>query len=96
MRNQDHLRLSSLSEEISGAASELARLRERLADQGTVLGDYQLRMLIAETPLADRHLHIAALDYRRIENEVRRLEASLADLQAERRKLAERLPAAEG
>jgi hypothetical protein len=93
MRNQDHLRLSSLSEEISGAASELARLRERLAEQGTVLGDYELRMLIAETPLADRHLHVAADDYRRIELEVRRVETSLANLRAEHRRLAERLPA---
>ncbi len=93
MRNQVHLRLSSLSEEISGAASELARLRERLTEQGTVLGDYQLRMLIAETPLADRDLHIAADDYRRVELEVRRLEISLENLRAEHRRLAERLPA---
>ena len=80
MRNQVTLRLSSISTEIAGTQAELSRLRDRLAAQGGELDERRLRMLMAETPLADLDLRIAVDDYRRIEKQVHRVEANLAAL----------------
>jgi hypothetical protein len=51
-------------------------------------------MLIAETPLADRDLQLAADDYLRIEREVRRVEEAITALHEDERRLAQRLAAA--
>jgi hypothetical protein len=93
MKNRVTRRLSTLSEEISGTRAELDRLRDRLAAHVAVLDDRRLRMLIAETPLADLDLRIADRDVRRIEGEVRRLEETLRTLRAERYRLSSLLPA---
>lgn len=91
VRNQVTMRLSTLAREIAGARAELARLRERLEAQDSVLGDCEVRMLIAETPLADRDLHVAAADRRRIADQVARAQAALDILRSEERLLAARL-----
>lgn len=94
MKSQVSRRLSSLSDEISSAQAELNRLRERLDAQQAVLDDCRVRMLIAETPLADRDLHSAADGYLRVEQEVRRVEHAIATLRAEERRLSARLTTA--
>lgn len=91
VRNQVTFRLSTLACEIAGARAELARMQERLEAQDAVLGDCQLRMLIAETPLADRDLHVAAADRRRIAQEVAQAQAALDRLCLEERQLVARL-----
>jgi hypothetical protein len=81
--------LAALSVEIAGTRTELAMARERLAERETTLEEYRLRMLIAETPLADRDLHSAALIRDRARAEVDRLEVALATLREEERRLAD-------
>lgn len=94
MSSQLSHRLFTLSEEISATRAKLDRLRDRLDAQQAALDECRVRMLIAETPLADRDLHSAADGYLRIEREVRRVEEAIMSLHSEERHLAERLAAA--
>ncbi len=80
-------RLTSLSDEISGVRTELAILREQLMFQEGVLEEARVRMLVAETPLADREFQVAADDHRRIERLVAEQETVLAALVAEQERL---------
>ncbi|MCA1727635.1 MAG: hypothetical protein LC722_08310 [Actinobacteria bacterium] len=80
-------RLSSLSDEIADVRTELSILREQLAFQGSVLEESRVRMLVAETPLADREFQVAAEDHRRIERLVAEQETLLAALVEERERL---------
>jgi hypothetical protein len=81
--------LAALSVEIAGTRTELAMARELLAERESTLEEYRLRMLMAETPLADRDLHRAALIRDRARAEVDRLELALATLRDEERRLGE-------
>jgi hypothetical protein len=80
-------RLSSLSDEIARVRTELSILREQLAFQDGVLEEARVRMLVAETPLADREFQIAADDHRRIERLVGDQETLLAALVEEQERL---------
>jgi chromosome segregation ATPase len=94
MNNQVSRHLSTISTEIAAASSELARLRDRLETQRAVLDECRLRMLIAETPLADRELQRAADGYIEVEMEVHRAERQLETLTAEQSRLSKRLTSA--
>ena len=93
MSNQVTRHLSTLSSEIADARAHLTRLRERLETQCVTLEESRIRMLIAETPLADRELHAAAEGYLRLEREVRDVEAALETLRHEQDLLAARAAA---
>jgi hypothetical protein len=80
-------RLSSLSDEIARARTELSILREQLAFQDGVLEEARVRMLVAETPLADREFQVAADDHRRIERSVAEQEMVIAKLLEEQDRL---------
>jgi hypothetical protein len=80
-------RLAALSEEIAGARAELALARDLLAQREITLDECRLRMLIAETPLADGDLHQAAVVRARARAEVERLELALASLRDEENRL---------
>ncbi|MEX2459416.1 MAG: hypothetical protein WD770_10580 [Actinomycetota bacterium] len=80
-------RLSSLSDEIARARTELSILREQLAFQDGVLEEARVRMLVAETPLADRAFQVAADDHRRIERSVAEQEMVIARLLEEQDRL---------
>jgi hypothetical protein len=88
MKTQVARRLSSLTADISAARAELEQLRERHERQAVVVEDCRLRLLIAETPLADRDFHAAEAAYRRMELEVRRAENALSTLCDDERRLA--------
>ena len=93
MRNQASRHLSTLTRDIASAHAELDRLRTTLRERHAYLEDCRLRMLIAETPLADLDLHIAAEGCLRIQREVRTAERALAGLHEERGRLMDRLGA---
>lgn len=94
MRNQLVQRLSALDREIAETETELSILRYRLAEEQARLDEYRVRMLVAETPLADRDLHIAQAANTRIEREIARLESGLGELRTDRRRLSEQALAA--
>jgi hypothetical protein len=94
MKTHASRRLSTLMEEIASSEAELRRLRDRLEAQRAALDECRLRMLIAETPLADRDLHAAADGYLRVEQEVRRVERSLAVLRDDQQRLGRLLTTA--
>ena len=94
MNSQASHRLSVLSNEIRAARARLDRLRDCLDVQEAALDECRVRMLIAETPLADRDLQLAADDYLRIEREVRRVEEAITALHEDESRLAQRLAAA--
>jgi hypothetical protein len=79
--------LAALSEEIAGARAELAMARDLLTDRTAALEDCRLRMLIAETPVADRDLQRAAAVHALARAEVDRLERAMAALRDEQRRL---------
>ena len=94
MKTQVSRHLSSLSEEIASTRARLRRLHDRLEVQRATLDEQRLRMLIAETPLADRDLQAVADGFRRLEHEVRRTEEALEILCEQRRRLSERVTTA--
>jgi hypothetical protein len=100
MRNHVSLLLSSVREELTATRAALDRARHRLIGQENLVEDCRLRMLMAETPLADGELHLAEADHRRMRDDVARLEARLVDLWAEelslRARLGEVAPAVRG
>jgi hypothetical protein len=84
-------RLSSVCREIAASQAALDRARERLSERRATLEESHLRMLIAETPVADLDLRLAIEEHRRREREVARLDRILDDLRAEERELSDRL-----
>ncbi len=87
MKSQVAKRLSSLTDDISSARAELEHLRERLERQSLLVEDCRLRLLIAETPVADRDFHAAAATYRWMELEVHRAEHALTTLRDDEHRL---------
>ena len=88
MKTQVARHLSTLSEEIASTRSRLDRLRDRLELQRAALEEQRLRMLIAETPLADRDLHSVTDGFLHLVQEVGRVEEALEGLCRERMRLA--------
>ena len=94
MKTQVSRHLSSLSDEIASTRAQLRRLCDRLELQGAVLEEQRIRMLIAETPLADRNLHSVEEGYLDLAGDVRRVEEALDVLLRHRDRLSSRLTAA--
>lgn len=94
MISQLSRRLSSLTAEIASRQADLSRLRDRLEVQTSLLDEYRLRMLMAETPLADRDLQLASESCRRIEREMGRVEEAVSALRLEQLGLASDLTSA--
>jgi chromosome segregation ATPase len=91
MNDRVSLRLSSVCREIAATRAALDRARQRLDERSVALDECQLRMLIAETPVADLDLRLAIEEHRRLEGEVARLDRILDDLRGEERRLSDRL-----
>jgi hypothetical protein len=90
MNDRVSLRLASVCREIAATCAALDRARQRLYERRTALEESHLRMLIAETPVADLDLRLAIEEHRRLEREVDRLDRILDDLRAEERGLSDR------
>jgi chromosome segregation ATPase len=91
MNDRVSLRLSSVCREIDATRAALDRARQRLSERSSALEESHLRMLIAETPLADLDLRLAIEEHRRLEREVDRLSRILEELHAEEHALSVRL-----
>jgi hypothetical protein len=87
MKTYAQRHLLSLSREIAEASAELTMVRDRLQHEASTLEDVHIRMLMAETPQADRDLHLAAGVVERLRGRVIRLEANLRSLRAQEARL---------
>ncbi|HYZ46644.1 MAG TPA: hypothetical protein VE712_03170 [Actinomycetota bacterium] len=83
--------LSELSDQLGRAREELRILEEQILFQNDVLDEAKTRMLVAETPLADREYRIARDDLRRMEAERGRIRSSIVELQGEQDRLLDRM-----
>jgi hypothetical protein len=94
MRADVARRLHTLAEEIAAAEAEAAILRDRLVAQRALLEERELAALVSETPQADRALHLAGEGHRRVQAELRRVDADLTALRFEERRLSPAGPGA--
>jgi hypothetical protein len=83
--------LSEIGDLLTRAREDLRIVEEQIVFQADVLEEAKTRMLVAETPLADRDYRIARDDLRRMERERTRVEASIAELVAEQDRLLDRM-----
>lgn len=83
--------LSLLSQRIDKAREELRIVEEQLLFQMDVLEEAKTRMLVAETPLADREYRVARDDHERLVVERDRVTQQIAELQLEQDRLLDRM-----
>jgi hypothetical protein len=83
--------LAAVGERIARAQETLRIAREQLAFQSDVLEEAKTRMLVSETPLADREFRIARGDYDRLARARDRITAEIAELRAEQDRLLDRM-----
>lgn len=83
--------LSELGDRLTKARADLRIVEEQILFQMDVLEEAKTRMLVAETPLADREFRIARDDYDRLTQERARVTAEIEELQAEQDRLLDRM-----
>ena len=74
-----------------GAFDELRIVEEQLLYQMDVLEEAKTRMLVSETPLADREFRIARDDYERLDRERKRVAREIDELRREQDQLLDRM-----
>ena len=79
--------LAQLGDRIAKARADLRIVEEQILFQMDVVEETKTRMLVAETPLADREYSIATDDYQRMQKERERVIAEIAELQKEQDRL---------
>ncbi len=83
--------LSQLGDRIARAREDLRIVEEQLLFQMDVLEEAKTRMLVAETPLADREFRVAREDHDRLVQERVRVTQEIAELQREQDRLLDRM-----
>lgn len=85
--------LSSLQQRLRRAREALQIVEEQLAYQVDVVEEAKVRMVVSETPLADREYRIARQDLVKLERERERARREIEALRAEQDRLLDRLSA---
>lgn len=83
--------LTELSDRLTRAREGLRIVEEQLLFQMEVVEEAKTRMLVAETPLADREYRIARDDHEKLTRERARVEREIAELQREQDELLDRM-----
>jgi hypothetical protein len=83
--------MSQLGERLNKAREELRIIEEQLLFQMDVLEEAKTRMLVSETPIADRDYRVARDDFQRLERQRDEATARIADLQREQDRLLDRM-----
>jgi len=83
--------LAEIAGRLTKARAELHIVEEQLLYQTDVLEDAKTRMLVSETPLADRVFRDARDDHENLKRQRDRAQAEIADLQAEQDRLLDRM-----
>jgi chromosome segregation ATPase len=86
----------ALREELARSRARMARLAEEESSLRAALDQAELRMLMAETPLADRDRSLAVARLRAAERDLAALERRLRDLEREWARLAPEAETAPG
>jgi len=90
-----HKSLTELRDRLARARDELRIVEEQLFFQNEVLEDAKTRMLVSETPLADRAHRIARDDHQKLVEQRARVQNDIDDLQREQDRLLDRMLGAE-
>jgi hypothetical protein len=83
--------LAQIGGRMQKAREELRIAEEQLLFQMDVVEEAKTRMLVAETPIADREYRIAREDYERMARERERVAVEISDLQTEQDRLLDRM-----
>ena len=86
-----HRTLAGLGEMTVRAREDLRIVEEQISFQLEVVEDAKTRMLVSETPLADRDFRIARDDLGRMYKEKERLTAEIARLVVEQDRVLDRM-----
>jgi chromosome segregation ATPase len=86
-----HKSLSSLGGELERARQELRIVEEQILFQMDVAEEERTRMLVAETPLAERNYRIARDDLERMHKERQRVSQDIERLRTEQDRLLDRM-----
>ncbi len=86
-----HKNLSDLSDELTRAREDLRIVEEQLVFQNDVVEEAKTRMLVSETPVADREFRIARDDLDRLQRQRERLVAEIDELRREQDRLLDRM-----
>jgi len=87
--------LHEIGDRLTRARDELRIVEEQLLFQNDVLEEAKTRMLVSETPLADRAYRIARDDHQKLVDQRGRAEKEITDLQREQDRLLDRMLGAE-
>ena len=88
--------MAQIADRLVKAREDLRIVEEQILFQMDVVEDAKVRMLVAETPIADREYRIAQDDHQRMLKERDRVSAEIAELQREQDRLLDRMLTANG
>ena len=83
--------LAEVGDRLTTPSVQLHIVEEQLLFQMDVVEEAKTRMLVAETPLADREFRMARDDYERLAKERERVSAEITELQGEQDRLLDRM-----
>ena len=86
-----HKTLADLSDDLTRTREDLRIVEEQLVFQTDVVEEAKTRMLVSETPIADREFRIARDDLDRLQRQRERLVGEVAELRREQDRLLDRL-----
>ncbi|MGH2774883.1 MAG: hypothetical protein ACRDJT_05560 [Actinomycetota bacterium] len=90
-----HQSLQELGDRLVRARDELRIVDEQLLFQNDVVDETKTRMLVSETPLADRAFRQARDDQKKLQAQRERAKKEIEDLQHEQDRLLDRMLGAE-
>ena len=82
---------AELADRLAKAREELRIVEEQILFQMDVVQEAETRMVVAETPLAEREHRIARDDYERLRRQREEAQARIAELQREQDRLLDRM-----
>ena len=83
--------LTEIGDRLTKARNDLRIVEEQLLFQMDVVEDAKTRMLVAETPLADREYRIARDDHERMARQREEVTKEIDELQQEQDRLLDRM-----
>jgi hypothetical protein len=86
-----HKTLTELGDNLTRAREDLRIIEEQLLYQADVVEEAKTRMLVSETPVADREFRIARDDHERLVRQRERAHEAIAELRLEQDRLLDRM-----